>query len=115
MSVLATGSKFRSRHVFSMIPVGIVNADGRVFHRDSFGVCTVQLNGNPCIIRVRPLRQGIAHQLKLRNCSVTNPTHVRVDLGKFDSIQNIFHGAIRITDSMDDDVVEWHMLGEIKT
>jgi hypothetical protein len=85
-----------------MIPdAGIVNANGRVFCRDSFGVCTVQLNGYPSIVRVRPSRQGIAYQLKLRDCSETNPTNVVVDMGKFDSVQHFFHGAIRIADSTD--------------
>ena len=76
----------------------IVNASGRVFARDNLGMCSVQLYGYPSIIRVRPLRQGIAHQLKLQNCSELTPTDVFVDIGEFGTTQHFFHGAIRIAD-----------------
>jgi hypothetical protein len=95
-----------------MVPVvaGIVNGKGRVFTRDSFGVCSVQLCGYPSIIRVRPLRQGIAHQLKLRNCNELNPTDVLLDIGEFDTIQHFFHGAIRIADSEEDKFPEFEQV-----
>ena len=94
-----------------MVPVaGIVNVKGRVFTRDSFGVCSVQLCGYPSIIRVRPLRQGIAHQLKLRNCNELNPTDVLLDVGEFDTIQHFFHGAIRIADCEEDKFPEFEQV-----
>jgi hypothetical protein len=76
----------------------IMNVNGRVFFRDTFGLCSIQLDGFPSVVRVRPCRQGIAHHLKLRGCCEVNPTRVKVDLEGFDPQQHIFHGSVRIDD-----------------
>lgn len=74
----------------------IVGVHGRVFSRDRFGVCTIQLDGYPSIIRVKSVQMGIAHHLKQRGCSAVNPTPVVVDLCRYDTTQMVFHGVIDI-------------------
>jgi hypothetical protein len=72
----------------------ITGVVGRVFGRDSAGVCTVQLDNYPSIIRVKTFQPGLAHHLKLAGCSILNPTGVIVDVGTYDATKMMFWGSI---------------------
>jgi hypothetical protein len=65
-------------------------------------VCTIQLDGYPGVIRLRPSTSGVLHQLKLRECGPLTPTDVIVDLGRYEISERFFHGALRITGELED-------------
>jgi hypothetical protein len=80
-------------------PSTIDGANGRVFSRDRFGVCTVQLDGYPSVIRVSTFQPGLAYHLNQRGCSALNPTPVLVDVGGYDIKRMTFEGTVRVGDS----------------
>ena len=86
-------------HTNMDLHANIVGATGRVFSRDSLGVCTVQLSGYPSIIRVKTQQPGLAHLLKLAGCSVLNPTSVVVDVGRYDATKMMFMGVVCTLDN----------------
>jgi hypothetical protein len=74
----------------------ITGVKGRVFGRDNFGVCVVQLDGHPGVIRVKAFQQGLAHHLKRGGCSILTPVPVVVDVGSYDITQMVFLGAVYV-------------------